>query len=46
MRRRRVLDTYLLKIDWMTEGGMHQCIPPAYTRWIGQQLAQHLALAA
>lgn len=36
----------LLKIDWMTEGGMHQCIPPAYTRWIGQQLVEHLDLAA
>lgn len=36
----------LLEIDWMTEGGMHQCIPPAYSRWIGQSLLEHLALTA
>lgn len=25
----------LLGIDWMTEAGMYQSIPPAYTQWIG-----------
>lgn len=28
----------LLGVDWMTERGMHQCIPPAYTEHIGRQL--------
>ena len=28
----------LLGIDWMTEGGMYQCVPPAYTTWLGYQL--------
>lgn len=28
----------LLGIDWMTERGMYQSLPPAYTRWIGKQL--------
>ncbi|MFF3620008.1 SAM-dependent methyltransferase [Streptomyces sp. NPDC002467] len=30
-------------LDWMTKDGMNQAVPPAYTRWIGQQLAEHLA---
>ncbi|MFD7554165.1 hypothetical protein ACFV9E_06445 [Streptomyces sp. NPDC059835] len=33
-------------LDWMTKDGMNQAVPPAYTRWIGQQLAEHLAPAA
>ncbi len=28
----------LLGIDWMTERGMHQSVPPAYTEHIGRQL--------
>jgi len=26
----------LLGIDWMTQNGMHQSIPPAYTQWLGE----------
>lgn len=33
----------LLGIDWMTERGMHQSIPPAYTEHIGKQLLAHIA---
>lgn len=33
----------LLGIDWMTERGMHQSIPPSYTEHIGRQLAYVLA---
>lgn len=25
----------LLGVDWMTERGMHQCVPPIYTTWLG-----------
>ena len=32
----------LLAIDWMTEGGMHQSLPPLYTEWVGLALRQHL----
>ena len=33
----------LLGIDWMTQKGMHQSIPPAYTQHIGTQLLAHIA---
>ncbi len=36
----------LLGIDWMTQHGMHQSVPPSYTEHIGLQLMQHLAEAA
>jgi len=29
-------------IDWMTGNGLSEAIPPAYTRWIGQQLMMHI----
>lgn len=32
----------LLGIDWMTQYGLHQSLPPAYTTWIGLQLRLHL----
>jgi DNA (cytosine-5)-methyltransferase 1 len=28
----------LLGIDWMTQKGMHQSLPPAYTRFLGEQM--------
>jgi DNA (cytosine-5)-methyltransferase 1 len=33
----------LLGIDWMTERGMYQALPPVYTQHIGQQLLAHIA---
>lgn len=44
-RSRRVQQA-LLGIDWMTVHGMNQSLPPVYTRYIGLQLIEHLALAA
>jgi DNA (cytosine-5)-methyltransferase 1 len=32
----------LLGVDWMTLHGLSQCIPPAYTEWIGAQLLTYL----
>jgi DNA (cytosine-5)-methyltransferase 1 len=32
----------LMGIDWMTRGELAQAIPPAYTRFIGEQLIAHL----
>jgi hypothetical protein len=29
-------------VDWMTERGMHQCLPPVYTRWVGWQIMEAL----
>lgn len=31
-------------IDWMTTAELSQAIPPAYTRFLGEQLLEHLAL--
>jgi DNA (cytosine-5)-methyltransferase 1 len=31
-------------IDWMTRDDLREAIPPAYTEWIGVQLATHLAI--
>jgi DNA (cytosine-5)-methyltransferase 1 len=36
----------LLGIDWMTQHGMYQSLPPVYTEWIGLQFRQHLLAAA
>lgn len=36
----------LLGIDWMTQNGLSQSIPPAYTEWIGTQLLDRLQAAA
>jgi len=33
----------LIGADWMTLHGLSQAIPPAYTRWLGGQLLDHLA---
>ncbi|MFF1790785.1 SAM-dependent methyltransferase [Kitasatospora sp. NPDC058243] len=30
-------------VEWMSRDGIRECIPPAMTRWIGRQLAEHLA---
>jgi DNA (cytosine-5)-methyltransferase 1 len=30
---------------WMTKDELNQAIPPAYTRWIGEQLTDHLTAA-
>jgi len=32
----------LLGIDWMTQNGMFQSIPPAYTEHLGKQIMRHL----
>lgn len=32
----------LLGIDWMTQKGMHQSLPPVYTEWLGGQLITRL----
>lgn len=29
-------------LDWMTKDGMNQAVPPAYTHWIGGQVAEHI----
>ena len=33
-------------IDWMTFDELPEAIPPAYTEFIGQQLLEHLKVAA
>lgn len=33
-------------IDWMTKGELNEAIPPAYTRFIGEQLRTHLLASA
>ena len=32
----------LLGIDWMTQYGLYQSVPPAYTEYVGEQLRAHL----
>lgn len=36
----------LLGIDWMTQNGLSQSIPPAYTEFIGRQLLEQMEAAA
>lgn len=36
-------DAMGIPAGWMTKDELNQAIPPAYTRWIGGQLAAHLA---
>jgi DNA (cytosine-5)-methyltransferase 1 len=31
-----------MRIDWMTKGELNEAIPPAYTRFIGRQLREHI----
>lgn len=33
----------LLGIDWMTQYGLYQSLPPVYTQHIGMQMAAHLS---
>ena len=40
-KSKRVLSD-LMRIDWMTKGGMYQALPPIYTEWVGCQLHQLL----
>ena len=36
----------LLGIDWMTQYGLYQSLPPVYTKWIGHQLSLHIMTEA
>lgn len=38
----KVVAQALLGVDWMTWKGMQQCIPPAYTKFLGTQLLAHI----
>lgn len=29
-------------VPWMSRDGIRECIPPAYTEWIGRQFSQHI----
>jgi DNA (cytosine-5)-methyltransferase 1 len=33
-------------IDWMTGDELSQAIPPAYTRWLGERMLEHMEAAA
>lgn len=33
-------------IDWMNRDELKEAIPPAYTRWLGEQLLAHMKAAA
>lgn len=41
-----LLQQQLLGIDWMTQYGMFQSVPPAYTEYVGGYLMEHLEVAA
>jgi DNA (cytosine-5)-methyltransferase 1 len=36
----------LMGVDWMTQRGLKEAIPPAYTEWIGSLVSRSLAVAA
>lgn len=36
----------LLEIDWMTQHGMHQSIPPMYSEWVGRSMMRHMGRRA
>lgn len=36
----KAVQQVMLGIDWMTERGMYQAIPPTYTEWIGTQIIE------
>lgn len=38
----KAVQEQLLGIDWMTQHGLYQSLPPVYTEWIGRQLYQHV----
>ncbi|WP_217215450.1 hypothetical protein [Streptomyces sp. AC550_RSS872] len=36
----------VLGVPWMNRDGIRECIPPAYTQWIGRHALTHLAAPA
>jgi DNA (cytosine-5)-methyltransferase 1 len=32
-----------MSVPWMNRDGIRECIPPAYTEWIGRQVREHIA---
>lgn len=43
---RRALARQLIGMPWATMNELSEAVPPAYTRWIGAQLLDHIARAA
>jgi DNA (cytosine-5)-methyltransferase 1 len=41
--RSKAVQQELLGVDWMTMGGMAQCIPPAYARFMGAALLEQVS---
>lgn len=35
-----------LQVPWMSRDGIRECVPPSYTRWIGEHAMQQLAAVA
>jgi DNA (cytosine-5)-methyltransferase 1 len=33
----------VMSVPWMNRDGIRECIPPAYTEWIGRRFLEHLA---
>lgn len=42
----RAIQQQLMGIDWMTEKALHEAIPPAYAKFIGEQAMDALEVAA